>query len=182
MFVPNELILKKLVYLLVHSYDTRREQLLHYAKESTMRHYYVSPTDFEPKPLHHILVSESSYLSYVKHQHDTIESGFITIQPYAKRPYVLFKTFESFPATRYIMQPVSSFSHAMYVSHQWNELHINKWADTSYPISVPKFHSIVWTSEYDADVYRQPDATAMCSIIRTRPSQDTVVVQVMLPF
>lgn len=176
--IPSDDIRKKLMYRLVHDIKASVEKVQAYAGEHVMHNYYITPLDFKELTSHHILKETRIFLSYLAHP-PHVKDGYVTIQPYAVQPYILFKSFAPFPSARYIMQPVKSLSQASFLHKEWNLHHINRWRDEFIPGDTV-CHKIVWTSPNSIKMYQSESADApLCSFIKTKQG---LFVHVMLPF
>ena len=185
--IPNETIQKKIIYALLKSYISNPMVIESYSLESNMRNYYVYPTDFKNIPLHIILKSEKSYLSYLSHKES--EHGYINVQPNRTKPYILYKRFTTFKGNRFIMQPISSLSHAIFVSKQWKLKGINlSNVSTEEDETDLKANYIIWLNDTDVKEDNKwcvcKEDSCVCdlpliSVIHDQDS-DNVYIQVML--
>ncbi len=176
--IPSDDIRKKLMYRLVHDIKSSIEKVQAYALELNMHNYYISPLDFKEFTSHHILKETRIFLSYLAHP-PHVKHGYVTIQPYAVQPYILFKSFAPFPAAQYLMQPVKSLSQATFLHHEWNLHRINRWREEFIPGNTV-CHKIVWTSPNSVKMYQAESVDApLCSFVNTPRG---LFVHVMLPF
>jgi hypothetical protein len=176
--IPSDDIRKKLMYRLVHDIKADIEQVAAYASKHTMHHYYISPLDFTDLPSHHILKETRVFLSYLSHP-PHVTHGYVTIQPFAVQPYILFKSFAPFPAQQYLMQPVVSLSQATFLHDEWKRHRINRWRDSGFKPGNAMCHKVVWTSPNSTEMYEaESKDVPLCSFVKT-PSG--IFVHVMLP-
>jgi hypothetical protein len=176
--IPSDDIRKKLMYRLVHDIKADIEKVEAYSSEPIMRHYYLTPLDFHELPRHHILKETRVFLSYLAHP-PHIKHGYVSIQPYAIQPYILFKSFAPFPAQRYLMQPVLSLSQATFLHNEWKLHHINRWRDAGVRSEDTVCHKLVWTSPHSTNIYQDDNLEApLCSFVNTISG---LFVHVMLP-
>jgi hypothetical protein len=176
--IPSDDIRKKLMYRLVHDIKANIEQVAVYGSEHNMHHYYISPLDFTDLPSHHILKETRVFLSYLSHP-PHVTHGYVTIQPFAVQPYILFKSFTPFPAQRYLLQPVVSLSQATFLHDEWKRHHINRWRDSEFKLGDTMCHKLVWTSPNSTKMYEAESMDApLCSFINTKHG---LFVHVMLP-
>ena len=180
--IPNQTIQKKIIYALLKSYISNPMIIESYSSESNMRNYYVYPTDFKNIPLHIILKSEKSYLSYLSHKES--EHGYINVQPNRAKPYILYKSFTTFRGNRFIMQPISSLAHAIYISKQWKLNGINLSSVSTEEDEDMRANYIVWLNETDVKEYKNCVCKDRCNcdlpLITVIRDPQNVYIQVML--
>jgi hypothetical protein len=176
--IPSDDIRKKLMYRLVHDIKSNIEKVEAYGSEQLMHNYYISPLDFNEFTRHHILKETRIFLSYLDHP-PLVKHGYVTIQPYAVQPYILFKSFAPFPAQRYMMQPVISLSQATFLHNEWKIHHINRWRESGFVPGDTVCHKLVWTSPHSTKIYQTERIDApLCSFVNTPRG---LFVHVMLP-
>ena len=201
----NDIVRKKLVYMLLLEYKTNKDELLSYYKSKTLHNYYIYPYDFDTKENHQIMI-KNSFVTYVEHQEDGIAKGHteffpnfikrsvVTIQ---KNPYVLYKKFhECQHITSWLIQPVSSLNQACFLTQKWNERNTNatlEWlqrlttgqetddTDTSSE-QYDQCNIFKWTSNDTYTFKRSSTPTKLVPyllIFSTKPNH--AFIQVMLP-
>jgi hypothetical protein len=147
--VPNEIVKKKLYYMLLQEYKTNKDKLVDYHNEVNMRNFFMIPDDFTFYPFHQIMNKETfqSFISTIESStmiEDSTGSllykpriisqpvsdtfGFVTAATAERKPYILYKQFEIKEIqmiTSWIMQPVSSLQEALFLSKQWTRYKYN---------------------------------------------------------
>jgi len=184
--IPSVMIKKKVIYYLLQEYTTHQERLRTYHTERFMRNYYAKVSDFSKQDNTILLHNSTAFHSYVQHQGDTLQKGSTTVVMDSARAYVLFHTFPELVdvtrASRFIMQPVQSVSHAFSVYRQWLSTRVNTGRHIEFPHQIPPYHyhRIVWSNEWTHAVTRTEVVDA--PLLSLFEKENGYLIQVMLPF
>ena len=186
---------KKLVYLLLLEYQTNRENLESYESSLVMRNFYQTTRDFDIKHIIQLVKNNNSYATYLEHKFDTIKQGSTTIL-LSSSMYILYFTFPEYnTVNQWIMQPVSSYQHALFLTQEWNTYRSNGliwWQNALLlannnaervehlpTIKPDECHQWIWKSPSQYDYYPSKEHASPClSVIRDK---ENTFLQVMLP-
>ena len=178
--IPSLTVKKKIIYYLLQEYNINKERLLIYHKEHYMRNYYVKISDLNIYSNTLILYNQNAFLLYVKHQHDTIKQGRTGVYIEAVQPYILFKTIPELNASKFIMQPVESISHAFSVYQSWSTNKVNTWRIDTINNQPIHYDELIWSNE---STYKFTSSGYMGSpTIALFPTNNGTIIQLMLSF
>ena len=186
--IPNDLIRKKLMYVLINEFYSQKERLMKYHSESIMRNYYVHTWDYKQYPNHKMIKGEAEYLYYVSHYKELLSYGSITIRPTSLVPYLLYMDEPLEGCNKWIMQPVANRNEALIRYKLWLENKVNTFQDEEWENDI-HFNQVVWKNHMEYIFIKYVESSkpvkdkytnAFLSIIHV--SDTEAIVQVMLPF